>query len=100
VSLLAQGVLRKKQQGPNNIYKNITKEIKQKQLLAYAQHGERTKPPTMKIEGKSCKLFLQPHKREGLNLVKHLNYRTSFVCKKPVISFFPDFSNSSKPDDL
>jgi len=102
VSFLVQGVLRKKQQIQTiiTIFTVHPEYRRNKKLLAYVKHGERTKPPSMKIERKSVKLRLQPHKSEGLNLVDHLSYRINFVCKQPVVSFFPYFPDSSKPYNL
>jgi len=71
----AQGVPRKN----NNVWTIITKGNKNKKRnttwkkpLAYAQNGERTKPPAMKIEGKSNVLLLQPHIGDGLDPINHL----------------------------
>lgn len=44
-----------------SIYKKKIVQGKKK-LSADAKHGERTKPPTMVIEGKSNKFYLQPPK--------------------------------------
>jgi len=76
------------------------KITRKKQLLAYAQHGERTRPPTMIIEGKRSKFRLQRHKRKLLNLVNHLHNRALLVVENPIVSFFSNFPNGSKPDSL
>jgi len=48
----------------NSIYKMRSIQEKQgkKKLPAYVKHSERTKPPTMVIEGNSRKFRLQPPK--------------------------------------
>ena len=79
------------------MYKGKTRKEK---LLAYAQYGKQTKPPPMVIEWKRSKLCLQPRKSKRLNLIYHLNNRTFFDIKQPVISFLPYFSNYSKPNDM
>ena len=63
------------------------KKITKKGRLAYAQYGERTKPPTMQIEGKSSVLRLQPHIEDGLNPINHLNNGASIALKQPVVPY-------------
>jgi len=55
---------------------NRKSDTNRKKLLVYAQHGERTKPPTMKIEGKSSP---QPHIEDRLNPINHLMNRAFFA---------------------
>jgi len=64
-----------------------------KKLLAYVQNGERTKPPAMKIEGKSNVLLLQPHIGDGLDPINHLKNGAFEAFKQPIVSFLPDFPN-------
>ena len=69
-------------QGLNNIYKeNENIYRKEKKLLTYAQHGERTNPPAMYIEGKSCILRLQPHIGDGLDPINHLKDGAFFAIE-------------------
>ena len=103
MSFLAQGVPMIEQQGLNNIYKgkqNRKSDTNRKKLLAYAQHGEWTKPPTMKIEGKSSVLRLQPHIGDELNPINHLINGAFFAFEQPVVSFLPNFPHSCKPYNL
>jgi len=89
-----------KQQGLYKIYKGkqkLAKRIQRKEKLAYAQYGERTKPPAMQIEGKSNVLRLQPHIGDGLNPINHLKYGANL---QPVVSFLSDFPNSCIPYNL
>ena len=52
-----------------------------KKLLTYAQHGERTNPPAMLIEGKSYILRLQPHIGDGLDPINHLKDGAFFAIE-------------------
>jgi len=49
----------------------------------------------MIVEGKRKKLRLQPHERQRLNFINHLQNGALFAIKQPVISFFPYFSRSA-----
>jgi len=91
-----------KRQSLYKIYKGkqIKKEITKKGRLAYAQYGERTKPPAMQIEGKSSVLRLQPHIGDGLNPINHLKNGASSTLKQPVVPFLPDFPDSCVPNNL
>jgi len=71
-----------------------------KKLLAYAQNGERTKPPAMKIEGKSNVLLLQPHIGDDLDPINHLKNGAFGAFKQPIVSFLPDFPNCCIPNNL
>ena len=54
----------------------------------------------MIIEGKSDIFRLQPPKCKRLNPIDHLSYRALLIIKQSVVSFFPNFPNRCKPDDL
>jgi len=73
---------------------------KRKKLLAYAQYGERAKPPAMQLEGKGSVLRLQPHIGDGLNPFNHLKRRAFFALKQSVVSFLPYFPDSCIPNHL
>jgi len=92
-----KGKTTKSQSHKQYLQEQETRENKQ---LADTQHSKRTKPPTMIIEGKSDIFRLQPPKCKTLNPIDYLRYRALFIIKQSVISFFPNFSNRCKPDDL
>ena len=71
-----------------------------KKLLAYAQNGERTKPPAMKIEGKSGVLLLQPHIGDDLYPINHLKNGAFRAFKQPTVSFLLDFPDCCIPNNL
>jgi len=73
---------------------------KEKKLLAYAQYGERAKPPAMQLEGKGSVLRLQPHIGDRLNPFNNLKRRAFFALKQYVVSFLPYFSDSCIPNHL
>ena len=64
MSILTQGVSRKNMRSLNNIYKpekgKTTKRKAKEKTVIRVQHCERTKQPTMVIEGEHNKFLFQP----------------------------------------
>jgi len=54
----------------------------------------------MIVEGKRRKLRLQPHERQRLNFINHMQNSAFFVIEQPIISFFSYFPRSGIPKNL